>query len=852
MAGEIVEGNIVTLEPGKEAVPDPPMEDVKPIIEADQVQLEIKAPDVIVKPDIKANEVNKFLNLNLVLPQSTETIKVTIGTHDHIHELRQMANERPESCYKTCFTLQHKGKILDEFAVVNTVDTMVDGETIKCVAEQYSLREARLHLKRVRSLIQPDIQVNAQNGVDNLSLTFASTVAGTDVEEDIQKGVKEDNGTELETSPPEYLFDRDVPLLPLYPDAPPPPPSCVASIGYSGWNPPPGNRRMLGDLFYLVVETLEGNIVHLTAVPSGFYVNKTSTSKFDPTPADQSCKGYTLVDTLKQVSALFNKNFAFVQKHSLKRNPYEVIPVPYPSYTWCRPDSEHTFDTLRAEEAYIPSSTNDEMSLGMMSSRDWNEELQSARELPQSNQHEKIVRERTIFRVTCDFVGMAMKGAVAVVDGNIPPLNGADDKKSRMYLWNNIFFSLGFDMKDHYGKFGGDAAAYSAIAGDLRGITLYQSLDTEGLHTLGTVIVDYRGYRVVGQSIISGILSRDQEQSIIYGSIDNGKTVNWNEKFEEVLKSSSKKLHLREHSVIGEDSDEHRLVTSYDCKGIVGNDGRHYLIDLFRSFPPDILALGVPLKNYREEESEGETPTAMFTCPRTPHKLPTLRAELVEAFACYRYLLFTQSMSAAFLKAKGERQSSVLKELEEAKKEDVKDVESDNDSGCSVESPVTAQPPKAFTERDAKEILEEIKCSGTARQFGSVSDKEFDLRYNPDVYSGIGSNDNERDTLHDKKILQDMALFLSDSVIVKFVYELKTMTQRPLDCTHLRDLMHARGINMRYLGGITSALQENQEKNHNYAVCLSAVVTRATKQAFKLFIIDIPSQQLAADRKSVV
>ena len=44
-------------------------------------------------------------------------------------------------------------------------------------------------------------------------------------------------------------------------------------------------------------------------------------------------------------------------------------------------------------------------------------------------------------------------------------------------------------------------------AGDLRGITLYQSLDTEGLHTLGTVIVDYRGYRVVGQSIISGILS---------------------------------------------------------------------------------------------------------------------------------------------------------------------------------------------------------------------------------------------------------------------------------------------------------------------------------------------------------
>ena len=50
-----------------------------------------------------------------------------------------------------------------------------------------------------------------------------------------------------------------------------------------------------------------------------------------------------------------------------------------------------------------------------------------------------------------------------MVDGNIPPLNAADDKKSRMFLWNNIFFSLGFDMKEHYGEFGGDAAAYAAI-----------------------------------------------------------------------------------------------------------------------------------------------------------------------------------------------------------------------------------------------------------------------------------------------------------------------------------------------------------------------------------------------------
>jgi len=233
----------------------------------------------------------------------------------------------------------------------------------------------------------------------------------------------------------------------------------------------------------------------------------------------------------------------------------------------------------------------------------------------------------------------------------------------------------------------------------------------------------------------------------------------------------------------------------------------------------------------------------MFKCPLTPHKLPTLRAELIEAFACYRYVLFTQNLSAKFIRAKGERQNK-LKELTEGK--EVKDNESDNDSGCSVESPVAVEAPKPFTETDAKEILEEIKSAGTARQFGSVTDAEFDLRFNPDIYTKIGNKENEKDLLQDKEVVQDMAMFLSDSVIVKFVYELKTMTQRPLDAIHLTDLMHGRGINMRYLGGITKSLEENKEKNHNFDVCLSAIITRAVKQAFKLYIIDIPSQQLAA------
>lgn len=31
-----------------------------------------------------------------------------------------------------------------------------------------------------------------------------------------------------------------------------------------------------------------------------------------------------------------------------------------------------------------------------------------------------------------------------------------------MYMWNNIFFSLAFDGRDHYKEFGGDNAAHVA------------------------------------------------------------------------------------------------------------------------------------------------------------------------------------------------------------------------------------------------------------------------------------------------------------------------------------------------------------------------------------------------------
>ena len=39
---------------------------------------------------------------------------------------------------------------------------------------------------------------------------------------------------------------------------------------------------------------------------------------------------------------------------------------------------------------------------------------------------------------------------MAVIDGNVMAINPGEEAKMQMFIWNNIFFSLGFDVKDHY------------------------------------------------------------------------------------------------------------------------------------------------------------------------------------------------------------------------------------------------------------------------------------------------------------------------------------------------------------------------------------------------------------------
>ncbi|XP_063348835.1 clustered mitochondria protein homolog isoform X1 [Pelmatolapia mariae] len=583
----------------------------------------------------------------------TEPFDLQVSPQEMVQEIHQVLMDREDTCHRTCFSLQLDGNVLDNFAELKSIEGLQEGSVLKVVEEPYTVREARIHVRHIRDLLKSLDPSDAYNGVDCNSLSFLSIFTDGDLGETGKRKKKGSEMEQIDCTPPEHILpgSKERPLVPLQPQNKDwKPMQCLKVLTMSGWNPPPGNRKMHGDLMYLYIVTVEERHVSVTASTRGFYLNQSTTYTFNPKPANPSFLSHSLVELLSQISPAFKKNFTALQKKRVQRHPFERIATPFQVYSWTAPQVDHAMDCVRAEDAYTSRLGYEEHIPGQ--TRDWNEELQTTRELPRKNLPERLLRERAIFKVHSDFAAAATRGAMAVIDGNVMAINPGEETRMQMFIWNNIFFSLGFDVRDHYRELGGDAAAHAAPTNDLNGVRAYSGVDVEGLYTLGTVVVDYRGYRVTAQSIIPGILEREQEQSVIYGSIDFGKTVVSHGKYLELLEKTSRPLKIQRHSVLNEKNDTVELCSSVECKGIIGNDGRHYILDLLRTFPPDLNFLPV-------DGVELSPECQRLGFPRQHrHRLACLRQELIEAFVEHRYLLFMKMAALQLMQHKANRDSN--------------------------------------------------------------------------------------------------------------------------------------------------------------------------------------------------
>jgi protein TIF31 len=688
----------------------------------------------------------------------------------------------------TNYHFEYAGKPLNEYLELGLITDLPLDASLSVIQDNYNERTARTHFLRIKELTAPTGLGGKGIGED------WGIGPGTTLAEHVQSATP--------PTPSELgdYFSQPLPSLVsvLCPSKNQSHPlATVKSLLLSQWNPPPPHRRTQGDLLYITFTTLEGDLYHITGHIRGFFVSRSTNQKFDPTPKHpQKLPTHSLLTLLQNLSPQFTNTFASL--HSTDVNAEILSDAPLanalPAFPWLVQPPQISPDSARTQKPWLEA-----LSEGQGNLRDWNDEIQSTRSLPSTGIRERLIRERLLQKSLADFSACATTAAMLVRRGELLPLdpvpethehgeiNAREDQTGTMWHYNNIFLSLG--AEDVLGSFeseGGGEASRVAVGKDVIGVgrvnaLLLESSDTDekpenALCTLGTVIVDYLGERLVAQSVVPGIFqqtpeSKDEDSAaagahrIVYGGVDNGEKVFMDPGFDEKFRKLMDKLHIKRHDVweipkkvkgehvngVNGDSPERKkrtLRTSLETKGLLGADGRNYVLDLYKLAPVDIAFI---------DEHYSSTDDSY------PHRLAFLRNECVDAF--------WESKLRAWISAKlAERQKSDSTETKEDSAEEQDDSEKEN---------------------------EKIDISG------------FECALNPDVFtlSQAPVTDEEKQRMHeDEQDVRDCCAFLREKLIPDLMKELSDGSGGwPVDGKSLTSIMHRNGVNVRYLGKIVES-----------------------------------------------
>uniref|UniRef100_A0A5B6Z148 Clustered mitochondria protein homolog n=1 Tax=Davidia involucrata TaxID=16924 RepID=A0A5B6Z148_DAVIN len=828
------------------------------------------------EPNCTKSEVKETENANLenqakqgdihlypvsVKTQGGEKLELQLSPGDSVMDVRQFLLDAPETCFFTCYDLllhTRDGSVhhLEDYNEISEVADITTGDcSLEMVAALYDDRSIRAHVHRTRELL-------------SLSTLHASLSTSLALQHETGQHTSANSGDPVKTEILEldnlgFMEEVTASLTNLL-SSTSKEIKCVENIVFSSLNPPPSYRRLVGDLIYLDVITLEGNKFCITGTTKMFYVNSSTGNTLDPWPSKAASEATTLIGLLQKISSKFKKAFREILEWKASAHPFENVQSLLPPNSWLGfyPVSDHKRDAARAEDA-LTLSFGSEI-IGMQ--RDWNEELQSCREFPHTTPQERILRDRALYKVTSDFVDAAISGAIGVISRCIPPINPTDPECFHMYVHNNIFFSFAVDAdlqqlsrkqasntdvkientsllhnltensfnKSLHGaarvsngdKSNGsntedlndvtdlapdvpaetqlvesEQATYASANNDLKGTKAYQEADVPGLYNLAMTIIDYRGHRVVAQSVLPGILQGDKSDSLLYGSVDNGKKICWNEDFHSKVLEAAKRLHLKEHAVLDGSGNIFRLAAPVECKGIVGSDDRHYLLDLMRVTPRDANYSG---------------PGSRFCILRPELIAAFLQAEATERSKCR-------------CKPEGEGPVAIDSSIVDSSEEQVKTGEN--------AAPATSDT-QDMTKEGENEAVQEC---GSAPASGQELCEE--ISFNPNVFTEFKLAGSQEEIAADEENVRKATSYLRDVVLPKFIQDLCTLEVSPMDGQTLTEALHAHGINVRYIGKVSDG---TKHLPHLWDLCSNEIVVRSAKHILKDVLRDSEDHDLGS------
>ncbi len=228
---------------------------------------------------------------------------------------------------------------------------------------------------------------------------------------------------------------------------------------------------------------------------------------------------------------------------------------------------------------------------------DWNRDFQTLLELPERSWQEKLAKYEQLSALASDFLHVAITfGKIIISEKHLAP----DAKTIRpaaslggvaggpKYVYHGIVFKFATDWQ---GLYRGDSNAMKAGANELRALMRY--FGEQGLSVPLMALVDYRGYRLVAMSILPIVADGAARPStLVYGSATAGRTiVNSDEDFAQRMLHVARKINIKPHWC-GLDGGAQRgwLAAPTDIEGHIGTDGKRYVLDFGRVFPPTYSA----------------------------------------------------------------------------------------------------------------------------------------------------------------------------------------------------------------------------------------------------------------------
>ncbi|CAK4033475.1 Clustered mitochondria [Lecanosticta acicola] len=748
---------------------------------------------------------DSVFQLTIKLPHAPGQMQITVSSQEQVQDIRQSIVDTPNTFQYSCFHLEHRGKRINDFVELSEVPDIVSDPECQLVEDPYTEAQARMHIVRVRELVGASgYKSDLVTGVD-AGLSLCDSV-------ELPSSV-----SEQEEANPIAHYDLNASgsvstvTAPLRETAP----KTVKTLSLSAWNPPPHHLRMRGHLLYLQVTTNEGEQHYITSHVSGFYVNKSTNNKFDPSPrsSPKSAAAHSLINLLSEISPSFDASFKRLQDFNSKRDPLAsyALSNSTPAAPWLVSSSsvqQHQADLTRTQEAFLLGGAENAETL-----RDWNEEFQSTRELPKENVQDRVFRERLTSKLFAEYNEAAVRGACLVARGEVQPLNPTEARDAQIFVYNNVFYSFGADGVGTFASDGGDEAARVATGKDVQGVKAVNQLDVGGLFTPGTVVVDYLGKRVVGQSIVPGIFKQREpgEHQIDYGGVEGKDVIATHEGFAQPFSELSKAMRVKKHAVWDKEGVKHELEASVETKGLLGTDGRKYVLDLYRITPLDVAWL----EKHRSSDETDEN--------RYLHRMTVLRPELVDSYRIVKMREYIAKELEKKRANKDQTSSSAQGDAVEPEgKKDLPQTNGDHEQQQQVKGNSEDEKDDADQEQ-AKPQQEAVDMTG------------FSFSLNPDVFSGQKPQTEQEKEDWEKDELEVRAVcnHLTSEVIPRLVHDLQEGDAGfPMDGQSLAREMHRRGINVRYVGEIARRTAEKPENKRLQALrqlCNQEMVSRAFK-----------------------